>query len=73
MHDEQALEHLLENLPDEKVLKRHFRRRLDTKCYTGFVLHLYTPTLKTSCHSSVLRSSTVCPLAVGGTRKARSC
>ncbi|KFY78642.1 hypothetical protein V499_02245 [Pseudogymnoascus sp. VKM F-103] len=31
MHDEQALEHLLENLPDEKVLKRPFRCRLGTK------------------------------------------
>ena len=73
MHDEQALEHLLENLPDEKVLKRPFRCRLGTKCCTGFVLHLCTPTPKTSCHSSVLRSSTLCPLAVSGSGKARRC
>ena len=32
MHNEQALKHLLENLPDEKVLKRPYRRRLATKC-----------------------------------------
>ena len=73
MHDEQAFEHLLENLPNEKVLKSPFRRRLATKCCTGFVLHLYPPTPKTSCHSFVLRSSTLCPLAVSGSRKARRC
>ncbi len=44
MHDEQALEHLLENLPDEKVLKSPFRRRLATKCaqvLSYIFLHLH--------------------------------
>lgn len=73
MHDEQALEHLLKNLLIKKVLKRHFRCCLSTKCYIGFFLYLYTPTAKLSCYSSVLRSSTLCLLAVGGSRKARRC